>query len=82
MELLQALNLWDSLLVVVTMTTTSRLILAEVAVEVAEEEAVAVVPLEVMSREEPDKTDLLRAERLSCPKKPSPPCDDRHRLNA
>lgn len=64
------------------MTTTSRLILAEVAVEVVEAEVAAVVaPLEAMSREEPDK-DLLRAERLSCPKKPSPPCDDRHRLNA
>lgn len=65
------------------MTTTLRLTLAEVAVEVVEaEEAAAVVPLEAMPREDPDKKEDLRAERLSCPKKPSPPCDDRHSLKA
>jgi len=80
---LRVLNLWDSPSVAVMTTTTSRLNPAEVAVEVVEEEAAAVALPEVTSREAPDKREeLLRAERLSWTKRPSPPCDDRSRLNA
>jgi len=64
------------------MTKTSKLTHAEVAVEAEAEEVAVAAPLEVTLREEPDKIEDLRAERLSCLKRPSPPCDERHRLNA